>query len=150
MLITVDRYLSNRDATLSRIFVDGDFLCYGLEDGYRKKKVYGETRIPAGEYEITLRTEGGAHKRYSEDARFEKKFHKGMLWVRAVPGFEYILIEIGNFVSNTLGCLLVGERRDEIGFQVLRSSAAYKKLYAKVVKAAQRGDLSIHYIDNDR
>jgi uncharacterized protein DUF5675 len=150
MLITVDRYLSNSDATLSRISVDGDFICYGLEDGYREEKVYGETRITAGEYEITLRTEGGFHKRYSEDERFDKKFHKGMLWVRDVPDFEFILIHIGNFVRDTLGCLLVGERRDETSFQVIRSVSAYKKLYAKVVKAAKSGDLRIHYIDNDR
>ena len=35
--------------------------------------------------------------------------HKGMLWVRDVPGFEYILIHTGNTDEHTAGCLIVGD-----------------------------------------
>jgi len=42
--------------------VDGQFVCFGLEDEYREDKVAGETRIPSGTYQVALRKEGGFHK----------------------------------------------------------------------------------------
>ena len=38
--------------------------------------------------------------------------HKGMLWVRDVPGFEYILIHTGNTDEHTSGCLIVGDSQE--------------------------------------
>lgn len=149
MIITVDRYLSTNEATLSRISVDGNFECYGLEDEYRAVKVPGETRIPAGSYRVTLRTEGGFHARYANDRRF-RDIHIGMLWVRDVPGFEYILIHVGNFETDTAGCLLVGDTRDEVRMAIYRSAEAYRRLYVKVRTAAERGQLFINYQDNDQ
>lgn len=35
MIITVDRFNSDSDATLSKVSVDGRFVCFGLEDEYR-------------------------------------------------------------------------------------------------------------------
>ena len=96
MELEVLRFSSQKDSTNGILFdvTEGrKFLSYTLEDEYRKEKVAGETRIPAGTYKITLRTTGGFHGRY------EKKYgqmHKGMLWVRDVPNFEYILIHTGN------------------------------------------------------
>ncbi len=106
MKISVERIFSDDDATISTLWVDGRFICFGLEDEYREDKIPGETRIPAGEYKITLRTVGGFHTRYG---RKFPEFHKGMLWIRGVPNFEYILIHIGNTDEHTAGCLLVGE-----------------------------------------
>lgn len=146
MIIRVDRYLSTNDATLSRIYIDGVTECFGLEDEHRVPKVPGETRIPAGSYKVTLRTEGGFHDRYK--AKFPD-MHKGMLWVREVPGFEYILIHIGNTDEDTAGCLLVGQGRDELHMTVSNSKAAYEKFYPKVVDAAENGHLWINYEDND-
>jgi hypothetical protein len=149
MIITVRRFLSNDDATLSEVKIDGVRQCYGLEDEHREVKVYGETRIPAGAYKIGIRAEGGFHNRYS------KKFadiHQGMLQVLDVPGFEFILIHVGNTEANTAGCLLVGKTCVGAGdtLTVGSSVAAYKALYQKVIGAALAGDLVIHYIDEDR
>lgn len=153
MKIIVDRYLSNAEATLSRVSVyDGVtriFRCYGLEDEFREEKVHSETRIPAGRYTVGVRTEGGFHGRYSKDRRF-RDFHRGMLHVLDVPGFEFILIHVGNYEKDTAGCLLVGETRSEHLFEIYRSSPAYRKLYKAVIDAAERGDLTIEYQDNDR
>jgi hypothetical protein len=147
MLITVNRFTSDDDATLSMISVDGKFVCFGLEDEYRPEKVANETRIPAGTYNITLRTVGGFHERYSQ--RFDG-IHKGMLWVRDVPGFEYILIHCGNTDQDTAGCLLVGAQAHARDMTLGSSSLAYQDLYRAVVDAAALGDLSIEYVDNDR
>ncbi len=91
MKLLVERFASDKDATISAIYLDNVFQCFGLEDEYREEKVASETRIPAGSYKVGLRTTGGFH------ARYEKRFsdiHQGMLHVQDVPGFEFILIHV--------------------------------------------------------
>lgn len=147
-LITVDRFVSNEDATGSIVSINGRFECFGLEDEYRTEKVWGETRIPAGQYHVGVRTEGGFHNRYSTRLR---DIHRGMLHVQNVPGFEYILIHIGNTDDDTAGCLLVGrgiECKDDI--HVTHSLSAYRRLYSRVIDAAIAGNLIIRYRDIDR
>ena len=75
MEIRLKRIADNGDASISLFYIDDVFQCFVIEDEHRTKKVYGETRIPKGVYEIGLRSEGGFHSRYS------KKFsdHKGLL-----------------------------------------------------------------------
>lgn len=148
MLITVDRVYSDHDATLSTVSVDGQMVCFGLEDEFRAEKVNAETRIPAGVYQVGIRTVGGFHSRY---AKKFPDFHKGMLQILDVPGFEYILIHIGNTDEDTAGCLLVGSGGDTYGTPtVSRSTQAYKKLYKMVINEAMMGNLTIEYIDSDR
>jgi hypothetical protein len=136
MKLEVIRYHTSDDYTLGMLLdvTEGrKFLCYTLEDEYREEKVMHETRIPAGTYKITLRTVGGFHGRY------EKKYgsmHKGMLWVRDVPGFEYILIHTGNTDEHTSGCLLVGNSSDYKGF-VGSSVNAYKRVYPSIAAALE-------------
>ena len=149
MKLLVERFTSDKDATISAIYLDNVFQCFGLEDEYREEKVASETRIPAGSYKVGLRTTGGFH------ARYEKKFsdiHQGMLHVQDVPGFEYILIHVGNTDENTAGCLLVGTgaRAAEGDMSIQSSRVAYKKLYSKVIEAAKQENLEIKYFDRDR
>jgi len=149
MKLRVVRYNSSDDFTLGMLLDETNgkhFLCYTLEDEHRDKKVMHETRIPAGTYNITLRTVGGFHGRYT------KKYgdmHKGMLWVRDVPGFEYILIHTGNTDEHTSGCLLVGSTSDIKGF-VGGSVTAYKKIYPAIAKALEDGEeVTITYENYD-
>lgn len=155
MELEVLRISSQKDSTNGILFdVTGGerkFLCYTLEDEYREDKVAGETRIPAGTYRVTLRTTGGFHGRYV------KKYgdmHKGMLWVRDVPNFEYILIHTGNNDSHTAGCLLVGDSQ-QANFgssdgMVGSSVNAYKRIYPPIAEALEQGqEVTITYIDFD-
>ena len=148
MRITVNRVTSDDTTTISIIFIDGKFECFGLEDEYRADKVPGETRIPAGIYKMGLRTVGGFHKRYS--TKFPA-IHQGMLEVLNVKNFKYVLIHIGNDEGDTEACLLVGSLANTTlgNMNIGHSMLAYKKLYLKVIKAALCGDLDIEYIDND-
>lgn len=144
MKLVVLRYNSERDYTDGLLYIDDLFECFTLEDEYRTGKVWGETRIPDGTYKVTLRTEGGFHERYTN--KFGKDFHKGMLWVRDVPGFEYILIHIGNTDDDTAGCLLVGTTADKNKNFIGNSAGAYKSFYPKVARALLNGDeVSITY-----
>jgi len=155
MELEVLRFSSQKDSTNGLLFdVTGGkrkFLCYTLEDEHRDDKVKGETRVPAGTYKITLRTTGGFH------ARYEKKYgsmHKGMLWVREVPNFEYILIHTGNTDEHTAGCLLVGNSQQanfgsSDGF-IGSSVDAYKRIYPAIAAALEEGEeVSITYTDFD-
>ena len=149
MKLRVIRYFSSDDFTLGMLLDETDgkhFLCYTLEDEHREEKVMHETRIPAGTYNITLRTVGGFHGRYT------KKYgdmHKGMLWVRDVPGFEYILIHTGNTDEHTSGCLIVGNSSDRKGF-IGSSVSAYKRIYPAIAEALERGEeVTITYENYD-
>ena len=149
MKITVDRFISDQNTTISHVGVDDKFVCFGLEDEFREVKVKKETRIPAGVYNIKLRTVGTHHEQYKK--KFPG-FHRGMLEIENVPNFSDILIHIGNTDKDTDGCLLVGSAADtETGkMSVSNSTVAYKLFYPMVVDAAANGTLTIEFLDNDR
>ena len=127
------------------------FLCYSLEDEYRDEKVMHETRVPAGTYKILLRKEGGFHGRYTKKYG---DFHKGMLHVQDVPGFEWILIHTGNTDEHTSGCLIVGDSQEnnqllKNGF-IGKSVQAYKRIYTPIAEALENGEeVTITYVDYD-
>jgi len=155
MNLEVVRFSSESDSTNGLLFdiTDGKrkFLAYTLEDEYRKEKVMHETRIPAGKYEITLRTVGGFHAKYTKKYG---EMHKGMLWVRNVPGFEYILIHTGNTDEHTSGCLLLGDTQTnnqikKDGFTG-SSTQAYKRVYPPIADILDNGgSVNITYTDYD-
>ena len=156
MKYEVLRISSQKDSTSGLLFEVNNgkrtFLCYTLEDEQRDVKVWGETRIPAGTYKLGLRTEGGFHNRYL--SRYGADFHKGMIWVLDVPGFEWILWHSGNTDENTAGCLLLGNSQEsnlvkKDGF-IGASRDAYKLVYPRVLSAIESGlDVEVEYIDYD-
>ena len=149
MIIDIHRFVSDSDSTIGRLNIDGLFECFTIEDEFRVDKVPAETRIPAGTYEVGVRDVGGFHSRYS------KKFpglHQGMLEIKDVPGFTYILFHIGNTDEHTAGCILVGTGAiaDPDGFSITSSTAAYRRFYLKVINHAIAGDLVVNIFDEDR
>jgi hypothetical protein len=150
--LELERFSHSTNATVGGLYDVSNgrkFLCFVLEDGPRATKVPGETRIPAGEYEITLMSEGGHHSRYAQ--KFAD-FHKGMLWIRNVPDFKNILIHIGNTHNDTQGSLLVGSQLiNEPGDEkVISSTVAYKKIYPPIAQAIVEGKkVTITIVDND-
>jgi len=153
MLLTIERLFDDGDATLGILRINGKFRCFTLEDEYRAEKIAGETRIPAGFYDVKLRKEGGFHNRYSNHPRIGP-IHKGMLHLQNVPGFEWILIHCGNTDEHTAGCLLVGlHGLTEIGGapKVGRSVDAYVDIYPECAAALESGkNLTVEIIDRDR
>ena len=133
------RLFQTAEETISILYLDGRFVCWILEDQHRDVKVKGDTRIPAGEYKLELRKEGGQHKRY------KKKFsqmHRGMIHLLDVPNFKYIHFHIGNDDEDTAGCLLCGTypMGNENEYIVLQSTIAYKKVYPIIAEAIELGD----------
>ncbi len=135
MILKLQRFHSTDDFTIGKLFVNDIFSCYTLEDEKRENKVMHETRIPAGMYEIKLRTFGGHHERY----KVKFPFHKGMLWLQNVPKFSDILIHVGNTDDDTSGCILVGMKADLLKGFISQSTVAYSNLYPMVAKELSEG-----------
>lgn len=137
MKLEVKRFSSSPESTLGLLFIDGVFFCFTIEDQEQEVKVKSETRIPEGSYKIVLRNVGGMTEKYAK--RFPE-IHKGMLWVTNVPGFEYILIHMGNSEKDSAGCLLlvdsiVNNKLNEGGGSL--SQQAYLRVYRKVLAALE-------------
>ena len=154
MKLEVLRISSESDSSSGLVFDITDerkFLCYSLEDEYRNDKVMHETRVPAGTYKILLRKVGGFNAKYTKKYG---DFHKGMLHVQDVPGFEYILIHTGNTDEHTSGCLIVGDSQEnnqlmKNGF-IGKSVQAYKRIYTPIATALENGEeVTITYVDYD-
>ena len=146
MLISVERFVSDKNSTIGLLRLDDKFQCFTCEDEFREEKVANETRIPAGLYDVKVRAEGGMHGRYAK--RFD--YHRGMLWLQDVPDFEWIYIHVGNLADHTSGCILVGQNcRLKPHMAVLQSADAYRDLYALVIDAAEAGELQVGIVDDD-
>ena len=155
MILEVLRISSQPDSTSGILFDVTDnkrkFLCYTIEDEFRDEKVMHETRIPAGMYKLTLRSEGGFHSRY------KKKYgdwHRGMIYVNDVPGFSYILWHTGNNDESTSGCLIFGQNQESNLVKpdgwVGSSVSAYKFVYPRIRDAILSGEeVMVKYVDFD-
>ena len=155
MKLQVLRYSSQIDCTNGLLFdITHEcprFLCYTLEDEMREEKIYSETRIPAGTYNIKLRNVGRLHEKYK--TRF-KGIHKGTLHLQAVPNFKYILIHCGNTDEHTAGCLLLGDTQTnnivEKNGYIGKSTQAYQRVYPPIAEEIEKGkEVTIEYINLD-
>jgi hypothetical protein len=128
--ITLTRFALRDKCTIGRLYIDGeDTGLYTLEDKVRqipgepveKWKVFGETAIPTGIYNVVV--------------ALSSHFKRELPHLQNVPGYEGVLIHPGNTDADTEGCILVGKdwpHSDEI----LRSREAFDELFARI-KAAQ-------------
>jgi hypothetical protein len=118
MLIEVKRFEFKDTHTVGKMYVDGIYECYTLEDTIRNgTKIIGKTAIPIGEYKLII----DASARFKQD----------MPHILNVPNFTGVRIHSGNTSADTDGCILVGTSwngKDFIG----NSKIAYKKLFDKL------------------
>jgi hypothetical protein len=139
------RRIARRDTyTIGHLYIDGAYFCDTVEDkdrGLRQdlplevnkaKKVYSETAIPVGRYQVTLGVKSpkfALKKAYS--------FCNGYLpRLLNVPAYDGVLIHIGNTAKDSAGCILVGQNK--VVGQVINSTDTFKKLYERLKKANGR------------
>ena len=127
-IIHVNRLNHDDQPTIGITTVNGRFLCFCLEDRYRKEKVAGDTRIPQGTYTLRWREAG------SWAARFKKRGLPGSLELCDVPGFTDILVHYGNTHDDTAGCLLMGMGADLGSRSIQKSRIAVNMLYQIVAE----------------
>ena len=121
MKLTLQRYLFTNDYTMGLLFIDGLFFCDTIEDKFRgndlsKTKVYGETCIPYGVYDVKI--------------TWSPKNKKYMPQIMNVPYFEGIRIESGNTAKDSLGCVIVGIKSEN--GKVLESRKTYNALMKRL------------------
>lgn len=118
MLIEVKRFEFKDTHTVGKMYVDGVYECYTLEDAVRNgTKVIGKTAIPIGTYKLII----DASTRFKQD----------MPHILDVPDFTGVRIHSGNTSADTDGCILLGSTwagKDFIG----NSKIAYKKFFDKL------------------
>lgn len=151
MKLILERNWSKETYTIGKLYyIDEDtqakrYICDTLEDtdrrldssmsddAIKKLKVYAETAIPSGTYQITLNT---ISPKYSK-----RKYYKDLCGGKVprllgVKGYDGVLIHIGNTNKDTAGCILVGENK--VKGRVINSTKAFEKLY-KILKSARYG-----------
>lgn len=141
MQLTLNRIARKPGYTIGRLYIDGRRFCDTLEDTDRGLtqamrpeqiaglKQRGATAIPTGTYRVATNI---VSPRFS--GRKQYAFCQGRLpRLLNVPGFEGILIHIGNTPKDTEGCILVGENR--VKGQVVNSTATFKRLYERLKEA---------------
>ena len=146
MELLLDRKYCKEKYTVGRLFIDGVFFSNTLEDKVRdinkngkfdngEYKVYAETAIPYGEYEITLDVVSPKFSKY----QFYKEVCNGKLpRLLNVPNFEGILIHCGSNANNSAGCILVGNNTIKGG--LTNSKETFKKLYSILDKANKNNE----------
>lgn len=116
MNILVDRKWKKENYTIGNVFINGKFFCNSLEDKDRglndkmsakeinSKKIYGQTAIPTGTYEIRMTYSGKfATKSWG------RKYNGQVPLLLQVKGFDGVRIHPGNTAKDTLGCILIGK-----------------------------------------
>lgn len=141
MEITVKRIYLGPTYTIGNMYIDGNYVCDTLEDTVRdinkngkfdagEYKVYGETAIPYGRYEVRW--------------TFSSRFKKYMPELINVPNFSGIRIHSGNTAKDTLGCILLGKNTKK--GMVTESKITCNKVYPLIKDACSKGKVYIKII----
>lgn len=145
MELLLERFARKATYTIGRLFIGGEYVCDTLEDTdrglrqgqplsyIRMAKVKGKTAIPMGRYKVTLDV---VSPKYSKRRQYD--FCGGRVpRLLDVPGYEGVLIHIGNTAADTEGCVLVG--KNKVVGRVVDSTATFTRLYGLLSEA--RGDI---------
>lgn len=144
MLIKLLRFSGQKDDTLGIMSIDDKFHCFTLEDEKRDVKVKGETRIPAGQYELKIN---------KEETPLTLKYREKYSWFKyhieliGVPGFNKVYTHIGNTDKDTDACILQGDSCNsnllKNGF-IGESTNAFHRFYDMVYPILEKGIEKVH------
>jgi hypothetical protein len=133
MKATITREKFTDKQTLGTLVLNDDegnklFTCKTLELAWNENKK-NESCIPLGDYKVAPR----------QSAKYNKHFH-----ILDVPGRTFILIHVGNYYTQTKGCILVGRGIADINGDSYKDVTSSKDTLKKFIKLAPNGfDLEI-------
>lgn len=147
MKLTLKRVAKRPTYTIGWLYVDGVKFADTIEDKDRgltqsmpvaeikKRKVYSQTAIPTGTYTISMNT---VSPKYSKRDFYKKLCNGKVPRLLNVPGYDGVLIHVGNTERDTAGCILVGQNTS-VG-KVLNSQVTFTRLYKVLKDAADKGE----------
>lgn len=135
MELLLERKYLKSNYTIGNLSINGKFFCNTLEDKNRdlnkngrfdngEQKVYAQTCIPFGTYEIKM--------------TYAPKFKRELPWLQNVPSFTGILIHRGNTHEHSAGCILVGENK--VKGKVINSAKYEQELVKLIKESIQKGE----------
>jgi Family of unknown function (DUF5675) len=135
MNLLLQRTHANELRTWGKLFADGVFLCYTLEDAVREIsgqpvdvwKVKGATAVPSTSYSPSP---------YIVTLENSPRFGPNTLTIAGVPGFVGVRMHAGNTEEDTEGCVLLGQAINAAGI-VGGTSRPAVELVKKVVTQAR-------------
>ena len=131
MKLKLVRSKGNAKSVEGKLYIDGVFECYTLEDTDRRlesggAKIQDNTAIPRGIYEIAW-----SHSNH---------FGKDMPELLSVPQFAGVRIHGGNSDKDTEGCIIVGAvNASDNDDWISSSQVAVSRLYPKILAAVMAG-----------
>lgn len=149
MEILLKRIAKKPNYTIGKLYIDDKYFCDTLEDKDRgllqsmteneilKIKVKNQTAIPTGKYKIDMNT---VSPRFGNSSW--AKLYKGIVpRLINVPGYSGVLIHPGNTVSDTSGCILLGQNK--VVGQVINSQVTWKAFMQKVTSCKEAINITI-------
>lgn len=146
MNIVIDRKWKKDTYTIGKMYIDGKVFSDTLEDRDRgldstmtpgeiaMKKVYGETAIPKGTYEVRMTHSG----RFSSRP-WGKRYGGKVPEITNVKGYSGVRIHPLNTAKDSLGCIGVG--KNNVKGRISESTAYYYRLLDNhIVPAINRGE----------
>ena len=144
MKLTLKRIAKKETYTIGNLYIDGKWFANTIEDkdrGLKQSmslseikniKVKTETAIPMGTYTITLNV---ISPKMSKQAFYQKNANGGRVpRLLNVPGYDGVLIHVGNKATQSAGCILVG--LNTVKGMVTNSKETFTKLY-KILQSAK-------------
>lgn len=139
----LQRYQDNGESTLGLFFKKLTklfLLGYSLEDEYRAEKVKGETRIPAGRYEIVInKADTPLTLKYRQRYPGWFKYH---LMLKNVPNFVGIYFHVGKNDDWTDGCITIGNivnNNNVAAGEILDSARCFEHFYVELYEHLDKG-----------
>lgn len=146
MELNLKRKYKDPKYTIGDLYINDKLFCNTIEDTDRglkdsmtltdikAKKVYGQTAIPTGTYEIDMNTVSPKFKNRS----WAKPYGGKLPRLIEVKGFDGVLIHVGNTAEDSLGCILVGKNTAK--GKVKESTAIFNQLMTLLLKAHLKGE----------
>ena len=148
MKVQLLRFCPSSESTLGQIYIDTKPECFSLEDEYREVKVKGETRIPAGTYEVKFNE---SITPLTEKYRAKYAWFTYHLEIQNVKNFKNVYLHVGNIDDHTEACILLGDSLTNNQYQdgfLGNSRQAFKRFYKKVGEHLRKGGcVSLQIID---
>lgn len=141
MELKLTRKFFSGSCTIGELSLNDSFICHILEDKDRgltstsqpSEKVYANTAIPIGRYEIVF--------------SYSNKFAKLLPLLKDVPLYQGIRIHPGNTKDDTEGCLLPG-KWDGKSERVIESRKTFSSLFSLLTKASKTEKIFITIVKN--